>query len=78
MAFRRNKSRYKVFTDSDEITRSVHKRVAEKRVGGKIYKGYVCHHKDGNIENNKPSNIAVLKERFHKKIHSEKQRSSLH
>ena len=71
MKFRRNKSGYKVFEERGKI-QSVHKRVAEKKVGGKIYPGYEVHHKDGNKNNNRPSNLAVLKKSFHKKIHAKK------
>jgi len=71
MKFSRNKSGYKVFKERGKI-QSVHKRVAEKKVGGKIYPGYEVHHKDGNKNNNRPSNLAVLKKSFHKKIHAEK------
>jgi len=71
MKFRRNKSGYKVFTERGK-TQSVHKRVAEKKVGGKIYPGYEVHHKDGNKNNNRPSNLAVLKKSFHKNIHAKK------
>ena len=71
MKFRRNKSGYKVFKESGKI-QSVHKRVAEKKVGGKIYPGYEVHHKDGNKNNNRPSNLAVFKKSVHKKIHAKK------
>jgi len=40
MVIRKNKSGYKVFTDSDGTTRSVHKRVLEKKMGGSVKKGY--------------------------------------
>lgn len=69
--FKRNKSGYKVFKEG-ERTVSVHKRVAEKKVGGRIYEGYEVHHKDGNKLNNRPSNIAILRKSFHRKIHSKK------
>ena len=72
--FKRNKSGYKVFKDKDGKTHSVHKRVAEKKVGGKIYKDYEVHHKDGNKLNNRSSNLAVLKKSFHRKIHSKNKR----
>ena len=68
MGFRKNKSGYQVFSDRYRVTRSVHKRVAEKRVGGKIYPGYEVHHKDGNKNNNRPSNLAVIRRSFHRTI----------
>ena len=38
---RTNKSGYKVFTDRNGKTQSVHKRVAEKKVGGKIFSEFL-------------------------------------
>ncbi len=71
MKFSRNKSGYKVFKERGKI-QSVHKRVAEKKVGGKIYLGYEVHHKDGNKNNNRPSNLTVVKKSVHRKIHAKK------
>lgn len=62
MGFWKNKSGYKVFREGNR-TVSVHKRVAEKKVGGPICAGYEVHHKDGNKTNNRPSNLAVLKKK---------------
>jgi hypothetical protein len=70
--FKTNKSGYKTFKDSDGTTHSVHKRVAEKKVGGKIYKGYEVHHKDGNKTNNRPSNLSVIKKSAHRRLHGKK------
>jgi len=50
MEFRRNKSGYKVFKENGKY-KTVHKRVAEKKVGGKIFSGYEVHHIDGNKNN---------------------------
>ena len=72
MAFKRNKSGYKTFEDSDGTTRSVHKRVLEKKMGGKVRKGYEAHHVDGNKDNNRPSNLRAVKKSTHKKIHKKK------
>ncbi len=71
MVFRKNKSGYQVFREGGKML-SVHKRVAEKKVGGGIYEGYEVHHKDGNKDNNRPSNLAVIKKSFHRKIHAKK------
>jgi hypothetical protein len=68
--FRRNKSGYKTFKDSDGTTQSVHKRVAEKKMGGSVKKGYEVHHRDGNKTNNRPSNLTVIKKSTHRKLHS--------
>ena len=70
--FKKNKSGYQFFKDGDGKTRSVHKRVAEKKLGGKVWKGYEVHHRDGNKNNNRPSNISVVKKSTHRKIHSRK------
>ncbi len=74
MAFRlkKNKSGYKTFKDSDGSTQSVHKRVAEKKMGGPVKKGYEVHHRDGNRLNNKPSNLTAIKKSTHRKLHSKK------
>ena len=68
--FSKNKNGYKTFKDTDGIWQSVHKRVAEKKVGGKIFKGHEVHHKNGNKLDNRPSNLQVLTKAAHKKIHS--------
>ncbi|MEN7982280.1 MAG: HNH endonuclease [Nanoarchaeota archaeon] len=67
---RKNKSGYKVFTDKSGKTQSVHKRVAEKKMGGRVRKGYEVHHKDGNKNNNRSSNLTVIKKKTHRKIHN--------
>ncbi len=69
MIFLRNKGGYQIFRDRDGVRRSVHKRVAEKKLGGKVWKGYEVHHKDGNKNNNRPSNLTVIKKSVHRKIH---------
>lgn len=57
---RKNKSGYKVFTDSDGVTRLVHRRVLEKKLGRPIRKGYDGDHIDGNKDNDRPRNIREL------------------
>ena len=71
---RRNKSGYKVFTDRNGKTQSVHKRVAEKKLGGSIWSGYEVHHRDENKSNNRPSNLSVIKRSTHRKIHARKKK----
>ena len=68
----KNKGGYHKYKDSDKF---VHIANAEKKVGGKIHKGYEVHHKDGNINNNKTSNLAVLKKNFHQKVIHKKKSS---
>ncbi len=52
----------------------VHKRVAEKKVGGPIYEGRIVHHKDGNKQNNNPDNLQVMSRSAHAKLHAKKRR----
>jgi hypothetical protein len=61
----KNKSGYKKYANGGKF---VHIAQAEKKVGGKIYKDYEVHHKDGNKTNNRVSNLAVLKKKFHRKV----------
>ncbi|PJE81425.1 HNH endonuclease [Candidatus Pacearchaeota archaeon CG10_big_fil_rev_8_21_14_0_10_32_42] len=74
--FRKNKSGYQVFKDRDGTTRSVHKRVAEKKIGGSIWGGYEVHHRDGNKSNNRPSNLQVLKRSTHRGLHARQRKKS--
>ena len=69
MVITKNKSGYKVFKENGK-TKSVHKRVCEKKMGGKVRKGYDVHHVDGNKNNNRPSNLRAVKKSTHRKIHS--------
>lgn len=69
----KNKSGYWKYKDSDKF---VHIANAEKKVGGKIYDGYEVHHKDHNKNNNRISNLAVLKKSFHQGTVHKKKKSS--
>lgn len=62
---------YKRFSDSKKL---VHRWAAEKKVGGKIGKGRVVHHKDGNKSNFRTSNLQVMSRSKHSKSHSKKRR----
>ncbi|MBT4377140.1 HNH endonuclease [archaeon] len=73
--FKKNKSGYAVFKDKGGKTHSVHKRVVEKKMGGKVRKGFQVHHKDGNKTNNRPSNLWVVSKAKHKKLHPKKKKS---
>lgn len=48
----------------------VHREVAEKKLGRKLKKGEVVHHKDRNKQNNSPDNLHVFKnQKEHDKAH---------
>lgn len=49
---------------------NTHRRVAKKKLGGKIGHGREVHHIDGNKRNNRPSNLTVLSKAQHRSIHS--------
>ncbi|MCK4729909.1 MAG: HNH endonuclease [Candidatus Aenigmarchaeota archaeon] len=69
----KNKSGYRKYKDSGKF---VHIANAEKKIGGKIFKGYEVHHKDLNKDNNRISNLAVLKKDFHQKVVHKKKKSN--
>src|SRR5690606_33541771 len=66
-----NRSGYKQFWD-EETGRweYVHRRVAEKKMGGTIRSGYEVHHKDGDKRNNRPENLVALPRRDHRDVHA--------
>ncbi len=66
-----NAEGYQVYKDSGV---PVHKRVAEKKVGGPIYEGRVVHHKDGNKRNNHPANLQVMDRSDHSRLEARKRR----
>ena len=52
------------------LGRHLHRVVAEKMIGRDLKPGEVVHHLDGNIRNNCPKNLMVLKSQSeHAKIH---------
>jgi hypothetical protein len=66
-----DKKGYKRYKNSGK---SVHRHVASRMVGGKIWKGKVVHHKDGNKLNNRRSNIQVMDRSNHSKLHANKRK----
>jgi hypothetical protein len=65
-----NKSGYQTYRDPNTgVWNSVHKRVAEKMVGGPIGPGREVHHIDGNKNNNQPSNLRIVSKEEHRRIH---------
>lgn len=63
---------YKRFSDSKKL---VHRWAAEKKVDGKIYRGRVVHHKDGDKSNFNPSNLQIMSRSDHSRLHAKKKRS---
>ena len=61
-----DKNGYKRYADSGK---RVHRHVAERKVGGKIGKGRVVHHKDGNKRNNRRENLHIMSRSKHAKLH---------
>ena len=61
----KNKGGYWKYKNSGKYVHIVN---AEKKVGGIIFSGYEVHHKDKNINNNRISNLAVLKKLFHQDV----------
>lgn len=58
---------YRRYKDSG---RSVHREVAAKKLGRKLRKGEVVHHKDRNKTNNHPSNLWVFRDQAeHDRVH---------
>ena len=78
MAFRRkfyyDEKGYPRWRDTREL---VHRTVAAKKIGGKIYPGLVVHHKDGNPHNFRKDNLAIMKRSQHSGLHRRKRRFSL-
>ena len=69
---RTNRSGYQQFKDSRTgqwvLT---HRRVAEKKVGGRIFPGMEVHHIDGDKSNNRASNLTIVSKERHRRIHQQ-------
>lgn len=65
---RRSMNGYKQY-NSGSGWKFVHRRVAEKKIGHAIPKGYEVHHKNRNKQDNRPSNLSVLPKWLHRAIH---------
>jgi hypothetical protein len=65
-----NKSGYAQFKDPKTRHWTLtHRRVAEKKVGGRIFSGREVHHIDGDKTNNRPSNLTIVSKAEHRAIH---------
>jgi len=67
----KDKKGYRRWKDSNKL---VHRSVAEKKIGGRIGRGRVVHHIDGNKQNNQPSNLRVMSRSDHSSLHAKKRR----
>ncbi|MFC1899626.1 HNH endonuclease [Chloroflexota bacterium] len=60
---------YPRYSDTGEL---VHIKVVEKRIGRRLRRNEVVHHKDENKTNFKSTNLVVMKRREHLKLHKER------
>ncbi len=60
---------YLRFKDSNRL---VHRWAAEKKLGRRIRRGCVVHHKDGKKRNNDPSNLEEKRRSAHSRLHARK------
>jgi hypothetical protein len=68
----KDKKGYPRWKDSGKL---VHRTVASNMVGGRIGKGRVVHHKDGNKSNFRKSNLVVMSRSKHSVLHAKKKRN---
>jgi len=64
--FHYNKKGYPVWNSSGK---SVHRTVAENKIGRKLRSHEVVHHKDGDKGNFRKENLRVTSRSYHSKIH---------
>jgi len=71
--FKKDKKGYKRFADSGK---SVHRHVAERKLGRKLQKGEVVHHKNRDKTDNRRSNLEVMKRGSHYKLHKDSKKKT--
>lgn len=69
-----DKNGYPRWRDSGKL---VHRTVAASKVGGRIFKGLIVHHKDGNKKNFRKSNLVIMSRKNHSRLHSRSRRNTL-
>ena len=52
----------------------LHRHIAEKKIGRTLKKNEIVHHLNGNKHNNKPSNLIIMTNAAHSRLHSTKNR----
>jgi len=52
----------------------VHRTVASKKVGGRIFDGFVVHHLDGNKKNFRKRNLVIMSRSNHARLHARKRK----
>ncbi len=62
-----DKKGYPRWSDSKKL---VHRTVAAKKVGGRIFPGMVVHHIDGNKRNFRFSNLQIMSRSAHSRLHA--------
>ena len=62
----KDKNGYLRFKDSNKL---YHRWVKQKEIGRPLEKGEIVHHKNGNIEDNRPENLELLTAKEHYKRH---------
>jgi len=67
MAFFINKKGYPI---NKATGRTVHREVAEKKIGRPLREHEVIHHKDGNKRNFSRKNLRVTSRSYHSRLHS--------
>lgn len=66
---RTNTKGYREYLDPDTGEwRSVHRRVAEKKLG-RLRPGFHVHHRDGDKSNNRPANLLEAHPKVHGRLH---------
>jgi hypothetical protein len=67
-----DKKGYPRWRDSKKL---VHRTVAANMVGGRIWGGWVVHHKDGNKKNFRKNNLVIMTRSAHAKLHARQRRA---